>query len=109
MIPERGDIVWIAFNPQAGREQAGRRQAIVLSTSFYNRQGLMICCPVTTKQKGYPFEVAVNSKYGKIKGVALSDHIKCLDWQSRGIEKADEAEQETLALITAMLKALLMP
>lgn len=109
MTPERGDIVWIEFNPQAGREQAGHRPAIVLSTSFYNRQGLMICCPITTQKKGYPFEVPVKSKLGKIKGVVLADHVKCLDWQTRGIEKADEAEQDTLAHITAMLKALLMP
>ncbi len=109
MIPERGDIVWVQLNPQAGREQAGHRPAIVLSTSFYNRQGLMICCPITTKQKGYPFEVEIKSKSKKIKGVVLADHIKCLDWQTRGIEKIDEAEQETLVYVTAMLKALLMP
>jgi mRNA interferase MazF len=109
MTPERGDIVWIEFNPQSGREQAGRRPAIVLSTSFYNRQGLMICCPVTSKKKGYPFEVDVKSKLGKITGVVLADHVKCLDWESRGIEKADETDQDTLIHITAMLKALLMP
>lgn len=109
MTPERGDIVWINFNPQAGREQAGHRPAIVLSTSFYNRQGMLICCPITTKKKGYPFEVPVKCMSGDINGVALADHIKCLDWQTRGIEKAGEVDQDTLAHITAMLKALLMP
>ena len=87
MTPERGDIVWVNFNPQAGHEQAGHRPAIVLSTSFYNRQGLMICCPVTTKKKGYPFEVAIKCKSGNTKGVALADHIKSLDWEARGIKK----------------------
>jgi mRNA interferase MazF len=109
MIPERGDLVWVDFDPQAGHEQAGHRPAIVLSTSFYNRQGLMICCPITTKKKGYPFEVTVKSKHGKITGVVLADHIKCLDWQVRNTEKADVAEQETLLHVTAMLKAILMP
>lgn len=108
MIPERGDIVWIEFNPQAGREQAGHRPAIVLSPSLYNRQGLMICCPITNKQKGYPFEVMVNSKRGKVTGVALADHIKCLDWQARGVEKVDDAEEETITHITAMIRALLI-
>jgi mRNA interferase MazF len=109
MTPERGDIVWVNFNPQAGHEQAGHRPAIVLSTSFYNRQGLMICCPVTTKKKGYPFEVVIKCKSGNTKGVALADHIKSLDWEERGIQKVGEVEAETLLHITAMLKALLMP
>lgn len=108
MTPERGDILWIELNPQAGREQAGHRPVIVLSPSSYNKQGLMLCCPVTAKQKGYPFEVDVKSKLAKIKGVVLADHVKCLDWQTRGIEKVDEVEQETLAHVTAMLKTLLM-
>lgn len=108
MTPERGDIVWINLDPQAGREQAGHRPAIVLSTSFYNRNGLLICCPITSKIKGYPFEVKVKSKKGEISGVVLADHVKCLDWQKRGIEKVDEMDLETMIYITAMLKALLV-
>jgi len=108
MIPERGDIVWIDLDPQAGREQAGHRPAIVLSTSLYNKLGLMICCPITTKVKSYPFEVEVKSRYGKITGVVLADHIKCLDWKARGMEKTDELEESALVQILGMLKALLI-
>ena len=108
MTPERGDLVWIDFNPQAGHEQAGHRPAIVLSTSFYNRQGMMICCPITKHQKGYPFEVRVKSQSGKIKGVVLADHIKCLDWQARNVEIVDKAQDETLYHVLGMLKALLI-
>ena len=69
----------------------------------------MICCPVTTKKKGYPFEVVIKCKSGNTKGVALADHIKSLDWEARGVKKVGEVEVETLLHITAMLKALLMP
>jgi len=93
-IPERGDIVWLDFTPQAGHEQQGKRPAIVLSPQAYNKKtGLALFCPITTKQKGYPFEVEIHAR--KINGVVLSDQIKSLDWQQRGadfIEKATERE-----------------
>ena len=82
-VPGRGDIVWLDFNPQAGHEQAGRRPALVLSPSSYNeRTGLALFCPVTTAVKGYPFEVHL-PQGGNITGVVLSDHIKSLDWRAR--------------------------
>ena len=93
-IPERGDIVWLDFTPQAGHEQQGKRPAIVLSPQAYNKKtGLALFCPITSKQKGYPFEVEIQAS--KINGVVLSDQIKSLDWQQRGadfIEKATERE-----------------
>jgi mRNA interferase MazF len=93
-IPERGDIVWLNFTPQAGYEQHGKRPAIVLSPQAYNQKtGLALFCPITSKQKGYPFEVEIGT--GKIKGIALSDQIKSLDWKQRGavfVEKAAETE-----------------
>jgi mRNA interferase MazF len=73
--------VWISFNPQAGREQAGHRPAVVLTPSAYNaRIGLMICCPMTTQIKGYPFEVIVS---GQPRSATLADHVKSLDWRAR--------------------------
>jgi mRNA interferase MazF len=81
--PERGDIVWMTFNPGAGHEQAGHRSALVLSPRLYNRKvGLAIFCPVTNRVKGYPFEVKLPEKL-KIQGVILSDQVKSLDWQAR--------------------------
>jgi mRNA interferase MazF len=77
-IPERGDIVWLNFTPQTGHEQMGRRPAIVISPFDYNEKvGLGLFCPITSKIKGYPFEVKIENK--KIDGVVLSDQIKSLD------------------------------
>jgi mRNA interferase MazF len=81
--PRRGDVVWISFTPQAGHEQAGHRPAVVLSPEPYNRKvGLALLCPITTKVKGYPFEVAIPDGL-KAKGAILSDQIKSLDWKAR--------------------------
>jgi mRNA interferase MazF len=82
-IPERGDVVWIDFDPQAGHEQAGRRPALVLSPSSYNRAaGLAIICPITNKAKGYPFEVVIPAGL-KVTGVILADQARNLDWRAR--------------------------
>ena len=82
-IPERGDAIWIQFNPQSGREQAGHRPAIVLSPSSYNsRTGLAILCPITNQVKKYPFEVSLPDGI-KLSGVILSDQVKSLDWRVR--------------------------
>ena len=91
-VPDRGDLVWLNFTPQSGHEQKGKRPAIVLSPLEYNQKvGLAIFCPITSKEKGYPFEVKLPKK-SKLKGVILSDQMKSLDWQSRKtkfIEKTD--------------------
>jgi mRNA interferase MazF len=81
--PKRGDIVWLTFNPQAGHEQAGHRPALVLSPEAYNRKvGLMLCCPITSHIKGYPFEVHIPQGQ-KVSGVVLADQVKSLDWKAR--------------------------
>jgi mRNA interferase MazF len=83
--PERGDIVWLNFNPQSGHEQKGKRPAVVISPKEYNEKvGLGLFCPITSKIKNYPFEVKIENK--KINGVVLSDQIKSLDWETREIE-----------------------
>jgi len=82
-VPERGDVVWLNFDPQAGHEQTGKRPAFVLSPATYNRKvGLALFCPITNKVKGYPFEVDVPEGL-KITGTILSDQIKSLDWKAR--------------------------
>ena len=81
--PERGDIVWLDFDPQSGHEQNGRRPAIVISPKIYNsKTGLALFCPVTNKVKGYPFEVMLPANL-PINGVIISDQIKSLDWKVR--------------------------
>ena len=85
-IPQRGDVIWLDFNPQAGREQAGRRPAFVVSPAAYNgKVGLALVCPVTSRVKGYPFEVLLPAGLA-VTGVILSDQLKSLDWRKRRAE-----------------------
>lgn len=103
-VPAAGDIVWLDFDPQAGHEQAGRLPALVLSPLAYNKTtGLMLCCPVTTKIKNYPFEVALA---GNPASVALADHVKNLDWKARNARPKTTASAGELAEVRAKLKAL---
>ena len=98
-IPDRGDIVWLNFNPQAGHEQRGKRPALIISPKIYNEKtSLCLCLPITSKIKGYPFEVPIFSKL-PIEGVVLSDQIKNLDFTVREITficKSDETLIQTV-------------
>ena len=106
-IPNRGDIVWITFNPQAGHEQAGRRPALVLSPAAYNgKVGLAILCPITSQVKGYPFEVLIPDGL-KIHGAILSDQVKSLDWRARDAEFVSKLPQNTITEGLKKLSALL--
>lgn len=94
-IPDRGDIVWLDFNPQLGHEQRGRRPALTISFKTYNEKiGLGLFCPITSKIKGYPFEIEATGKI--INGSVLSDQIKSLDWTVRNIEFIERMEEEKL-------------
>jgi mRNA interferase MazF len=105
-VPEEGDIVWLEFDPQAGHEQAGLRPAVVLSRKAYNRKtGLAICCPITSRVKGYPFEVIVNGR--KIKGVVLSDQVKSLDWKARRAKLIEKLGEEALSEVVAKLSSII--
>jgi len=85
-VPERGDLVWLSFDATTGHEQHGRRPALVLSPAVYNRRvGLALVCPVTSRAKGYPFEVALPRDL-PIAGVVLADHIRNVDWSARRAE-----------------------
>ena len=104
--PERSHIVWLHFSPQAGHEQTGFRPALVMSPKSYNqRTGLMLACPITSKVKGYPFEVAVEGK--RVQGVVLSDQIKCLDWKARKAKFAEKATESVHREVQAKLLVLL--
>ncbi len=106
-VPDRGDIVWLNFSPQAGHEQAGRRPALVLTPRSYNdRTDLALLCPVTTTIKGYPFEVPLPPG-GDITGVVLSDHIKSLDWRAREAGLATQTGPRVVEQVLAMIGILL--
>lgn len=103
--PDAGDIVWLQFDPQAGHEQAGHRPALVLSPAAYNaKTGLMLCCPITTRIKGYPFEVTLS---GLPASVVLADQVKSLDWQARRATRKGRATAAELAEVRGKLRALL--
>jgi mRNA interferase MazF len=105
--PDRGDLVWVSLNPQEGHEQAGRRPALVVSPAEYNKRvGLALMCPITSKSKGYPFEVSLPDNL-KISGVVLSDQVKSLDWRAREAQVADVAPESTTAEVMGKLNALL--
>lgn len=85
-VPKRGDIIWLQFKPQTVREQSGKRPTIVLSHEKFNKVvGLGIFCPITSKVKGYPFEVLLPDKL-KVRGVILADQVKSFDWRKRNAE-----------------------
>lgn len=108
-VPDRGDIVWLEFDPQAGHEQAGRRPAFVVSPRAYNRRvGLALFCPLTSRVKGYPFEVVLPPG-GKAEGAVLSDQIKSLDWRARRAVRFDRASAQIVAEVTARIAVLVDP
>lgn len=107
LIPDRGDIVWLDFDPTLGHEQSGRRPGIVLSSYKYNHKvGLAIVCPITSQAKGYPFEVPIPPGF-KIKGVILADQLRCIDLQERNIELVFKIPPATVEAVQKLAIAVL--
>jgi len=106
-IPDRGEVVWVTLNPQAGHEQAGRRPAVVLSPAAYNgKVGLAILCPITTQIKGYPFEVPIPAGLA-VTGAILADQVKSLDWRVREAELICTLPVKTVSQVLRKLSVLL--
>jgi mRNA interferase MazF len=106
-VPDAGDVIWLTFDPQAGREQRGRRPAVVLSPRAYNeRAQLALVCPVTSQRKGYPFEVPLPDD-GPVTGVVLADHLKSIDWKERRADLAGRLDDSALGEIRARIRPLL--
>lgn len=104
-VPDAGHVVWLTFSPQAGHEQAGHRPALVISPASYNKKtGLMICCPMTTQIKGYPFEVRVDQEAAS---VVLADQVKNLDWRARKAIRKGVVSAEVMAEVRAKIAALI--
>jgi len=104
-IPSKGDLIWLDFNPQTGKERMKRRPALVLSPQEYNKHGLALVVPITSKAKCYPFEVKIESE--KVNGVALADSIKSLDWKERNAEFVGTVSKEELLNVLKLLSVLL--
>ena len=108
-VPERGDVVWLEFNPQTGSEQAGHRPALVISPKSYNRKvGLALVCPITSRVKGYPFEVELPQGL-EAKGAILCDQIKSLDWRARRATHLGSVPELVMQEVTARILALVDP
>ncbi len=106
-VPDRGDVVWIMLNPQAGHEQAGRRPAVVISPAAYNgKVGLALLCPIANQVKGYPFEVRIPQALA-VAGVVLADQVKSLDWWTRKVELIGTLPEATVAEVLRKLGTLL--
>lgn len=104
-VPDAGDVVWVQLDPQAGREQAGHRPAIVLTVAEYNRRsGLLLAVPMTTRIKGYPFEVPIA---GEPPAVALVDHVKAIDWRARGARLKGRVRPDELEEVRETLRTLI--
>jgi mRNA interferase MazF len=108
-IPDRGDVVWLTFDPAAGREQQGRRPALVLSPAIYNKKtNLALVCPITSKKKGYPFEVLLPDSL-PVTGVVLSDQLKSLDWKLRSATIACRVSSDLVSEVLEKISLLLSP
>ena len=106
-IPDRGDVIWLDFTPQAGHEQSGRRPALVISPAAYNGLvGLALVCPIANRAKGYPFEVEI-PKVGRARGVILADQVKSLDWRARNAEVFSKVPAEVIARVQRLVHTLI--
>jgi mRNA interferase MazF len=104
-VPDTGGVVWLSFDPQVGHEQAGHRPALVLSPAAYNEKtSLMVCCPMATQTKNYPFEVVIA---GTTPSAVLADQVKSLDWRKRRARKKGAVSAAELADVRAKLRALI--
>jgi mRNA interferase MazF len=105
-VPDERDVVWLEFEPQAGHEHAGHRPALVVSPAAYNsRSGLMVCCPMTTRIKGYPFEV--RTSIDGVETAVLADQVKSLDWVVRRARRKGRVDDAVMLEVRAKIKALL--
>jgi mRNA interferase MazF len=105
-VPEAGDVVWLDFDPQAGREQAKRRPALVLTDQKYNRaSGLVVVCPLTSKRKPYPFALPI--VVNNVEGAVLVDHLKSVDWKARDAAFHSKADSALVSKVRGYIAVLL--
>jgi len=105
--PDRGEVVWLSFDPQTGREQRGRRPALILTPRKYNRaSGLALACPITSQVKGYRFEISIPPGL-PVRGAILSDHVRSIDWRLRNADTLCILPPDVVAAVVARIEALL--
>jgi mRNA interferase MazF len=105
-VPDAGDIVFMDFDPQVGREQAKRRPALILTDLRYNRaSGLAVVCPLTSKVKPYPFSLPIS--VGGVEGAVLVDQLKSMDWSGRKAEFHSKAPASMMSKVRQYIAVLL--
>jgi len=105
--PDAGDLIWIDLNPTVGHEQSGLRPGLVLTSRKYNvASGLCVACPITSRVRGYPFEVTIPDDVG-VRGVVLADQARSLSWENRYVQRIDRAPAKLVADVRERIAALL--
>lgn len=107
-IPNYGDIVWVNFDPTIGREQKGRRPAIIISSFDFNKKtNLAFVCPITNTNKNYPFRIQLESQ--KVKGFVMTEQLRSISWQERKVEFIEKGDKNTLLTISNLIEAITQP
>ena len=105
-IPDKGDIIWLIFDPRVGHEQSGRRPALVVSEKLLTeRTGLALVCPITSKVKGLPFEIVLRRT--STQGAVLPIHLRSVDIQVRKAAYIERAPKEVQQAVSMAVQALL--
>ncbi len=104
-FPQKGDYIYVDFDPQSGHEQQGRRPALVISnTAFNKRTGMAFVCPITNRDRTFPFHVPVDDA-GSITGFVMVEQVKSIDYQSRNAQTVGKASDVLLEEVLALLDA----
>jgi mRNA interferase MazF len=103
-VPDRGDLIVMDFDPQAGHEQMKRCPALVLSPAAFNDAfGLAFVAPITTKPRGHAFEVPLPAD-SKIQGAVMVHQLKSFDWRARRARIAGKVSPKLTAAANQIIK-----
>lgn len=106
-IPQKGDLVILTFDPQAGHEQQGRRPALIISNSLFNeRVGLAIACPITNTDRNFPFHIAVNNEH--LSGFIMSEQVKSIDYTARKVKFVAKVDDEILNHVLGLVETIIL-
>ena len=103
--PRKGDFIALTFDPQSGREQKGRRPALVISNTLFNQKtGLTIVCPITNTDRKYPFHIKISDPVS-LTGFVMVDQVKSVDYISRKVKFIEKASDTLLSEVLGILDA----
>jgi len=106
-IPKRRDFIVVTFDPQLGHEQKGKRPALVISNTLFNKHtGLAIVCPITNTYRNFPFHVKIPDQ-SSLTGFIMVEQVKSIDFVSRKVKYVGKAPSKTLNEVLGILDACL--